>query len=247
MCGRYHILRPIAAMAELFGFGSGPNTGPAYNIAPTMPVPIVRLTPNPPKREVAFVRWGLIPTWSKDPLHHSPLINARVETVWQKPSFKSAIVRRRCLMPADGFWEWQRTFDDSAHKKQAYRVHRTDDQPMAFGGIWEHWLGADGSEIESVAMLTCEPNRLMSKIHHRMPIILQPDQFDAWLDHQETPEKNRQIADMLVPCAENIIALYAVHNRVGNVRNNDADLLLPLRNSDEQAKMVPNGTQGNLL
>ena len=228
MCGRFHILSPIAAMADLFGFDERPNMTPAHNIAPTMPVPIVRSRPDSTGRQLHFARWGFIPSWSKDPMRNPPLINARVETVWEKPSFRHAIARRRCIMPADGFWEWQRAIDGNHNKKQAYRIHRSDNAPMAFAAIWEHWMGPDGSEIESVAMLTCPPNALVGAIHHRMPVILEPDQFADWFHHDESRTHKRRVDAMMVPCDPDRLTLYAVDNRVGNIQHDDPDLLTPI-------------------
>ena len=228
MCGRFHILSPIAAMADLFGFDERPNMTQAHNIAPTMPVPIVRSRPDGTGRQLHFARWGFIPSWSKDPMRNPPLINARVETVWEKPSFRHAIARRRCIMPADGFWEWQRAIDGNHNKKQAYRIHRSDNAPMAFAAIWEHWMGPDGSEIESVAMLTCPPNALVGGIHHRMPVILEPDQFADWFHHDESRTHKRRVDAMMVPCDPDRLTLYAVDNRVGNIQHDDPDLLTPI-------------------
>lgn len=251
MCGRFHILSPIAAMADLFGFDERPNMAPAYNIAPTMPVPIIRPRANGKGRQLHFVRWGFIPSWSNEPLRNPPLINARVETVWEKPSFRHAIRRRRCIMPADGFWEWQRPVGGANNKKQAYRIHRTDNQPMAFAAIWEHWMGADGSEIESVAMLTCSPNSLVERIHHRMPVILEPDQIENWLAQDEGRERESEIDAMMMPCDPDKLRLYPVDNRVGNIQHDDADLLdqitLEQPTGRAHSTPAPNSAQGSLF
>ena len=221
MCGRFHILSPIAAMADLFGFDERPNMTPAHNIAPTMPVPIVRSRPDGTGRQLHFARWGFIPSWSKDPMRNPPLINARVETVWEKPSFRHAIARRRCIMP------------------------------MAFAAIWEHWMGPDGSEIESVAMLTCPPNALVGGIHHRMPVILEPDQFADWFHHDESRTHKRRVDAMMAPCDPDTLTLYAVDNRVGNIQHDDPDLLTPINvgQTPNQAGTTtsPNNRQGSLF
>ena len=238
-------------MADLFGFDERPNMAPAYNIAPTMPVPIVRPRLDGTGRQLQFARWGFIPSWSKDPMRNPPLINARVETVWDKPSFRHAITRRRCLMPADGFWEWQRAIGGDPNKKQAYRIHRIDDTPLALAAIWEHWIGADGSEIESVAMLTCPPNTLVGSIHHRMPVILEPDQFADWLNHDEDRAHKQRIDAMMVPCRSDKLTLYPVDNRVGNIKQDDADLLTPInlhQPSDHAGPTTsPSNKQGSLF
>ena len=251
MCGRFHILSPIAAMADLFGFDERPNMTPAHNIAPTMPVPIIRPRPDGTGQQLHFVRWGFIPSWSKDPMRNPPLINARVETVWEKPSFRHAIARRRCIMPADGFWEWKRAIGGNQNKKQAYRIHRSDNLPMAFAAIWEHWMGPDGSEIESVAMLTCVPNALVGRIHHRMPVILESEQFTDWFHHDESRAHKRRIDAMMVPCDPDTLTLYPVDNRVGNIQHDDADLLTPINlgQPPDQAGPTapPSNRQGSLF
>ena len=257
MCGRYHITRPIAAMAEIFGFDERPNVPPGYNIAPTMPVPIVRPHDREDRLELSFVRWGLVPSWSKEPLRNPPLINARAETIWEKPSFRSSVRRRRCLMPCDGFWEWQRNIGGDPKRKQAYRVHRADDQMLVMGAIWEHWLGDDGSEIESCAIVTVPPNRAMAEIHHRMPVILGPDQWQEWLlggddlGGAETPDTFRNIDAMMSPCPSYWLSIYAVDNRVGSISHDDPGLLDPLERvqptQDAANAVTAQPKQGNLF
>jgi putative SOS response-associated peptidase YedK len=132
------------------------------------------------------VRWGLIPSWVKQVEPGKPLINARGETVLEKPSFRNAMRRRRCLIPADGFYEWK---GEVPGRKQPYFIHRPDNGLFAFAGLWDHWMGADGSELESAAMITTEPNAMMAAIHNRMPAIIMPGDFEAWLDtdHVDAP------------------------------------------------------------
>ena len=139
-------------------------------------------------RQFALVRWGVVPSWAKE-MRPQPLINARSETVYEKASFKNAIRRRRCLIPSDGFYEWQEVGEK---RKQVWFIHRTDDALFAFGGIWEHWQSADGSELETAAMLTTAPNALISNIYDRSPVVIQPGDYDRWLSTDE------QVQDLLV-------------------------------------------------
>ena len=153
---------------------------------PTSPIAIVRAG-HDGAAEFALVRWGFVPSWAKE-LRNQPLINARAETVYEKASFKNAIRRRRCLIPADGFYEWQ---DVGGPRKQAWFIHKPDHSVFAFGGIWEHWMAPDGSELESAAMLTAEPNALLANIHDRSPVVVTPDNFARWLS------KDEQVEDLL--------------------------------------------------
>jgi putative SOS response-associated peptidase YedK len=180
MCGRFTLRAPASVVAAQFGLFETPPLTPRFNIAPTQPVAVVRLAPEAaePERELAWLRWGLIPGWAKDPAMGSRLINARAETVAQKPAYRAAFRSRRCLVVADGFYEWQRTDG----RKQPYFIRLRDDRPFAFAGLWESWQDPDGSPIESCAILTTEPNELLEPIHNRMPVILAPKDYQRWLD-----------------------------------------------------------------
>jgi putative SOS response-associated peptidase YedK len=146
-------------------------------VAPQSPIAIVREENN--ERHLALVRWGFIPSWMKEIKPGKPLINARSETLLEKPSFKNAIRRRRCLIPADGYYEW---LGDVPGEKIPYFIHRPDHGLFAFAGLWEHWLGADGSELETAAIITTEPNRFIAQIYTRMPAVIQPENYAQWLD-----------------------------------------------------------------
>ena len=148
-------------------------------------------------RHFALVRWGFVPAWAKEVAPGKPLINARSETVLQKPTFRNAIRRRRCLIPADGFYEWE---GDIPGKKKPYFIHRPDHGLMAFAGIWEHWLGADGSELETAAIITTEANALVATIHTRSPVVIRPEDFPLWLDC--TDEDAEKIVPLLKPAAD---------------------------------------------
>ncbi len=188
MCGLYSFRKSIDEARALFKFIDGHVYPPRQYVTPGSPIAIVRQGPDK-QRHLDLVRWGFIPSWVKEVQPGRPLINARVETVYEKPSFKNAIRRRRCLFPTDGFYEWQ---GDVPGKKQAYFIHRPDHSLFAFGGLWEHWMGADGSELESAAMLTTEPNLPVATIHDRSPVVIPPQDFDRWLDGTE-----EQVQDLL--------------------------------------------------
>ena len=160
-----------------------PNFPPREHVHPTSPIAIVRAGYDDAP-EFALVRWGFVPSWAKE-LRNQPLINARAETVYEKASFKNAIRRRRCLIPADGFYEWQ---DVGGPSKQAWFIHKPDHSLFAFGGIWEHWMAPDGSELETAAMLTAEPNALIANIHDRSPVVVAPENFARWLSTEEKVE-----------------------------------------------------------
>jgi putative SOS response-associated peptidase YedK len=181
MCGLYSFRKSPEETRSLFNYLEQPNFPPREFITPGSPVPIVHAS-HDHRPEFALVRWGFIPSWAKEMQTGRPLINARAETVYEKPSFKNAIRRRRCLFPTDGFYEWQ---GDVPGKKQAYFIHRPDQSLFAFAGIWEHWMAADGSEIESAAMLTTEPNLPVATIHDRSPVVIHPKDFERWLDGTE--------------------------------------------------------------
>jgi putative SOS response-associated peptidase YedK len=181
MCGLYSFRSSPEEARSLFKYLEQPIFPPRQYVTPGSPIAVMRrgLTG---QREFALVRWGFIPSWVKEVQPGRPLINARAETIYEKPSFKNAIRRRRCLIPADGFYEWQ---GDVPRKKQAYYIHRPDQGVFAFAGIWEHWLGSDGSELESAAMITTEPGLPVATIHDRSPVVIAPENFERWLDGAE--------------------------------------------------------------
>ncbi len=175
MCSRYKLTTPTSVIVEDFGIRSGrPNLEPRYNIAPTQTAPIVRATPS--GRQIAMVRWGLIPAWARDSKMAASTINARAETVAEKPTFRDAFRQRRCLVPADGFYEWK----SEAGGKQPYMFRRADGGVMAFAGLWERWEKED-DVIESFTIIVTSANALVTDIHDRMPVILAPAQFELWL------------------------------------------------------------------
>ncbi len=194
----------------LFGFDALPNLGPRYNIAPTQDVPVVRGGPESGS-ELATMRWGLVPSWAKEIGGSAPLINARAETLSEKPSFRDALRKRRCLMPADGFYEWK----SQGAGKQAYRIAMPNDAPFAFAGIWESWQGAQGETLESCAIVTTEANEQLTAIHHRMPVILPPERYGDWLEAPMTA---------LLRPYKGVLRAYAVSASVNKVANDNPGL-----------------------
>ena len=220
MCGRYVITSTPEAIRALFRYQELPNFPPRFNVAPSQPIPIVRLADG--KRQFALVRWGLLPSWVKDPKTFTLLINARGELVIDKPAFRAAMKRRRCLVPADGFYEWQA----GGSRKQPYFIRLKSGQPMAFAGLWECWTGPNGEELETAAIVTTEANRALGHIHDRMPVILAPDAFDLWLNCAEVDAQTA--AALIAPAPDSLFEAYPVSTDVNRVANDNAKLVEPV-------------------
>jgi putative SOS response-associated peptidase YedK len=219
MCGRYAITSAPEAIRALFRYDERPNFPPRYNVAPTQPIPIVRLVDG--KRAFALVRWGLIPAWVKDPKTFSLLINARGESAIDKPAFRNAMKRRRCLIPADGFYEWTQTGD----RKRPYFVRPKASGPMAFAGLYETWTGPNGEEQDTAAIVTTTANRTLSAIHDRMPVIVPPEAFDLWLDGANVDATTASA--LIAPAREGVVEVYEVSTAVNRVANDDVRLTEP--------------------
>ncbi len=225
MCGRYVITSTPAAIRALFGYPEQPNFPPRYNVAPTQPIPVVRLHDG--KRRFVLMRWGLLPSWVKDPKTFSLLINARGESVIDKPAFRAAMRRRRCLVPADGFYEWR----DVGGRKQPHFVHlQKTGGPFAFAGLWETWTGPNGEEMDTVAIVTTNANRTLSAIHSRMPVIVPPDAFDLWLDCAEVDAHTA--AALLTPARDDLLEAYEISPAVNRVANDSPALIAPFAAAD---------------
>lgn len=222
MCSRYSLTSPPEAIAKLFGVAISEAFPPRYNIAPTDPVGIVRNGFNG-EREFVLVRWGLIPSWVKDPRTFSTLINARSESAHEKPSFRGALRHRRCLVPANGFYEWT----GAKGAKRPHLIRLADHRPFAFAGLAEHWLGADGSELETMAILTTGANADMAHIHDRMPVILAPPDYERWLDCR--PGTAEGVLDLLAPLPNGSLDIVEVNPALNNPRNEGAHLQTPMR------------------
>ena len=228
MCGRFTLTDPDADIAVQFGLPEIPDTPPRYNIAPTQPVAAVRLKAGDETRELVMLHWGLIPFWAKDPKIGARMINARSETAAQKPSFRAAFRRRRCLVIADGFYEWQKQNGG----KQPFFIHLQDGRPFAFAGLWEHWEGSDASEIESCTLLTTEPNDLLRPVHNRMPVILNPTDYELWLD-PEVQQPDR-IQPLLRPFPAHEMDAYPVSRFVNRPANDSPRCIEPLAEVEDQ-------------
>ncbi|XPM59709.1 MAG: SOS response-associated peptidase [Leptolyngbya sp. IPPAS B-1204] len=221
MCGRFTLTQSAEAIAEAFDLDEVPRFVPGYNIAPTQPVPTIRASKTS-GREFDYLYWGLIPSWSKDPTIGARMINARAETVTEKPSFRTAFKRRRCLIVADGFYEWQKL----GSKKQPYYFQLKDHQIFGFAGLWEHWHSPEGDEIQSCTILTTAANELMRSVHDRMPVILHPQDYDLWLD--PTIQANERLHSLLRPYPDAEMHAYPVSTRVNSPQNDSPDCIAPL-------------------
>ncbi|MFN0262688.1 SOS response-associated peptidase [Tepidamorphus sp. 3E244] len=228
MCGRYLLRTSPEEVRDTFGYAAQPNFPPRYNIAPTQPIPIVREDAGDrASPEFALVRWGLLPPWVKDIKDFPTLINARSEEAANKPAFRTAMRRRRCLIPADGFYEWQKAENG---KKQPYLIQRPDAQVFAFAGLWETWMDAQGNELESAAILTTAANETLTPLHHRMPVVIEKEDRARWLHCDET--SGDDISDLLKAAPEDYFRAFPVSTRVNSVANDDESLVVPL--ADEQ-------------
>jgi len=216
MCGRYELHTHPAAIALAFGLAEAPSVAPRYNIAPMTQVPVIRARDDA-TREWVEMRWGLVPRWAKDPAIGAKLINARAETVAEKPSFSTAFRRHRCLIPADGFYEWRPT----PSGKQPVHVSRRDGAPFGFAGVYERWLDADGAVLDTCTILTTAANEALRPIHDRMPVIVAPEDYARWLDVTRS-----DVADVLAPFPAAALQWHPVSTRVNAVRNDDATLIV---------------------
>jgi putative SOS response-associated peptidase YedK len=217
MCSRYSLTSPAEAVRAYFRHHNEAVFPPRYNIAPTQPVAIVR-PDHAGRRELVLVRWGLIPPWVKDTRTFSLLINARAESAAEKPAFRGAMRHKRCLVPADGFYEWTGV----KGRKRPHLLRLASGGPMALAGLYEHWLGADGSELDTMAILTVAANASVARLHDRMPAILSPDQFDAWLDVRAVSAEEAQ--RLLVPAAEDALEIVEVSPKLNDPRNEGPEL-----------------------
>jgi putative SOS response-associated peptidase YedK len=215
MCGRYRLSRRKELIAEYFDIDGDVEWEPRYNVAPTQNVGIIRQAGPKPERHLALARWGLIPAWAKDATIGQRAFNARSETVASKPAFKEAFRRQRCLIPADGFYEWRR----GAAGKQPLHFGMSDDSLLAFAGLWDCWRGPGGDVVESCTILTTTPNSLLADVHDRMPVILDRQHYDRWLD--PGLQNVKELAGMLKPFDAASMKRYPVSTRVNSVANDD--------------------------
>ncbi|MFZ5915305.1 MAG: SOS response-associated peptidase [Chloroflexota bacterium] len=221
MCGRFTLITPTAELAEQFTLPEAPTLPPRYNIAPGQPVATVRQAPSGSGRELVMMQWGLVPSWARDLKIGSRMINARSETAAEKPAFRSAFRRRRCLVLADGFYEWQHR----EHGKQPFYIRLQDGRPFGLAGLWEYWEGAEGA-LESCTILTTTPNDLMRPLHDRMPVILSPEHHDLWLD--AAVQQTERLQPLLAPYSSQNMTAYPIGAWVNKPANEGPRCIEPL-------------------
>lgn len=222
MCGRFTLFEADAILSKDFGAPIAFGLTPRYNIAPSQPILAVRTSTGNGGREAVFLRWGLIPHWAKDPSIGNRMINARAETVAEKPSFRDAFRKRRCLVPASGFYEWKK----AERKKQPYYIRMKDGHPLAFAGLWERWESTPGETVETCTILTTTPNDLMGQLHDRMPVILSSSDYALWLDSGNT-EQDR-LKSLLRPYPDREMEAFPVGVIVNNPKIDDSSCISPV-------------------
>lgn len=230
MCGRYIITSAPEALRRLFGYSEQPNLPPRHNVAPTQPVPVVILENG--VRRFKLMRWGFVPSWVKDPRKFALVINARSETILEKPSFRNAVRRRRCLLPADGYYEWQ----TSPLRKRPFCIRRRDGQPVAFAGVAETWAGPNGEEVDTVAIVTAAAAPEMALLHDRVPVTIEPRDFDLWLDGDAVSAELAM--GMMVAPPPGTFVWHEVSTAVNRVANDSPDLILPFSAEEAEAEAM---------
>lgn len=228
MCGRFAITSPPQAMRALFGYIEQPSFPPRYNIAPTQPIPIVRAAreENGIVRHFALMRWAFLPGFVKDPRTFPLVFNARSEGVGDKASFRTALRRRRCLVPADAFYEWHRPGPRKKARSQAYLCHRVDGETMGLAALWETWMGPNGEEVDTACLLTSEANALAATIHPRLPVVVERSDWAAWLDPAE--ETFGEAMRLLRSPGDEVLAFVPVSDAVGKVDNDAPQVQVPV-------------------
>jgi putative SOS response-associated peptidase YedK len=241
MCGRFARKSTQDLLTEWFDVDleDMPWFAPSYNAAPQSTQPIVRAGRDTGRREFALLRWGLVPYWAKDAKFGYSTINAKAEEAASKPAFREALKKRRCLVPADAFYEWQK-LDPKTKRPFAFALR--SGEPYAFAGLWERWKGKENESLETFTILTTDPNELMEPVHNRMPVILEPKDYERWLDPEMT---ERPPLDLLRPLPAERMHAWPVSERVGNVRNDDAGLLETVKELVPAEK--PADAQGRLF
>lgn len=231
MCGRFVITSPPAALRQIFGYIEQPNFPPRHNVAPTQPIPVVIVENG--VRHFRLMRWGLLPAWVKDPRKITLLINARSETALEKPAFRNAMKRRRCLIPADGYYEWQA----SGTRRRPHFIHRRDASPVGLAGLAETWIGPNGEELDTVAIVTAAAGPDLAVLHDRVPVTIAPGDFARWLDCSSNDAEAVMALLTAPPVGE--FAWHEVSTRVNRVANDDAQLVLPITAEQIAAEQPP--------
>jgi putative SOS response-associated peptidase YedK len=232
MCGRYRLSRRKQMIEEYFGSVSDEQEWtPRYNIAPTQPVPVIRQNSRQPVRELSLVRWGLVPWWARDSTGAAKMINARSETAAVKPAFRDALKSRRCLIPANGFYEWRQT----GKTRQPYCFEVDRGELFAFAGLWDRWSDSGGRTLETCSILTTTSNAVTSAVHDRMPVILDPESYDLWLD----PGMNggSEVLELLKPYTARPMQCYSVSTRVNSAVNDDEACAAPAEPAESQSRL----------
>jgi putative SOS response-associated peptidase YedK len=232
MCGRYRLSRRKQLVEEYFETADWQDDwSPRYNIAPTQPVPVIRQHPKEPVRQVSLMKWGLVPSWAKDTSGAARMINTRSETAATKPAFRDPLKYRRCLIPADAFYEWKR----NETSKQLYCFEVNNEELFAFAGLWDGWKDGNGNWLRTCTILTTTPNSVTSAIHDRMPVILSPDDYDLWLD----PAMNNaaEVSHLLKPYDARLTRCYRVSSRVNHVANDGEECSRPVQIAEAQNRL----------
>jgi len=223
MCGRYRLSRRKQIIEEHFDTADWQDDwNPRYNIAPTQPIPVIRQHPKEPVRQISSMRWGLVPHWAKDASSAASTINARSESVATKAAFRDPLRYRRCLIPADGFYEWKKT----GTSKQPFCFQVDDGELLAFAGLWDGWKNAEGGWVKTCTILTTTPNAITATVHDRMPVILDRESYDLWLDPGIT--KAQVVSELLKPYDARLMRWYPISPRINHVANDDEDCSRPV-------------------
>jgi len=225
MCGRFVLKSNGEQIAQMFELDESPSVAPRFNIAPSQPILAIRLTAD--GRQASPLRWGLIPHWAKEASIGNRMINARAETVAEKPSFRAAFRRRRCLVPADGYYEWAKTKSG----KQPYFIQRQDGRSFAMAGLWERWQTPEGETLESTALMTTQANADLSSVHDRMPLIVDASAYQTWLDPLDAGESS--LMPLLKPAPEGVFVANAVGRAVNNPRYDRPDCIDTVQLNDD--------------
>jgi putative SOS response-associated peptidase YedK len=220
MCGRYALYADGEQLAWRFGLPVPHPVPSRYNIAPSQPLLALRNNPDTRQREWTHLIWGLVPRWAKDPTIGNRMINARAETLHEKPAFRDAYRYRRCIIPANGFYEWQK----AGAAKRPYFVRARDDLPLGLAGLWATWHSPDGSELQTCTIITTDANATVRPLHERMAVILPPDAYEAWLEPTASPQA---LAALLRPAPDDLLIAYPVGTRVNSPNNDDPSLIAP--------------------
>jgi putative SOS response-associated peptidase YedK len=229
MCGRYRLSRRKQIIEEHFETADWQEDwSPRYNVAPTQPIPVIRQHPKEPVRQISLMKWGLIPNWARDASIANSTINARSETAATKPAFRDPIRFRRCLIPADAFYEWKRT----ATSKQPYCFEVNEGELFAFAGLWDGWKNAEGQWVRTCSILTTTPNAVTASVHDRMPVILDPESYDLWLDPGMT--NVQVVSELLKPYDSRLMRCYPLSSRINHVANDDEECSRPAVIADPQ-------------